>query len=90
MPPKYPCLICRKDVRTNSYAIECNTCKRWCHLACIRDPLFTEERYFDMSTSDDSWKCEVYSTINISEISATKFESTLLEELNNTNGKYFY
>ena len=52
---------------TNSFEI------RLIYNSIYCDRLFTEERYFDRSTSDDSWKCEVCSTINISEISGPRF-----------------
>lgn len=32
--PRYPCLICAKDVRTNSKAVACESCDKWTHIKC--------------------------------------------------------
>ena len=34
-PPKYPCGLCRKSVKRNQRAIECDECSEWFHTKCI-------------------------------------------------------
>ena len=56
-PPKHPCIVCQKNVTTNSIA--CSVCNRWCHSTCSDlDPQVL--KYFDAqhaATGTHSWSC---------------------------------
>lgn len=43
-PPKFPCVICSKSVRSNSKAIECDFCLEWTHLKCTNVTYSLTER----------------------------------------------
>jgi len=34
---KFPCVSCTKEVQINDYAIQCELCKSWEHIKCIRE-----------------------------------------------------
>ena len=56
-PAKHPCIVCQKNVTTNSIA--CSVCNRWCHSTCSDlDPQVL--KYFDAqhaATGTHSWSC---------------------------------
>ena len=31
---KFPCVPCKKPVKSNQKGLQCNTCKKWVHLKC--------------------------------------------------------
>ena len=56
-PTKYPCIVCQKNVTTNSIA--CSVCNRWCHAACS-DLDAQVIKYFETQhaqTGTHSWSC---------------------------------
>ena len=56
MAPKYPCIVCKKGVRTNSQAVCCDVCKLWCHTRCNTG--ISRERYLTFIADDDfDWTC---------------------------------
>ena len=57
MPPKYPCAVCQKAVRSNSLAAYCDLCGRWCHIR--HDKNFSKEQYDSLNKEDESfhWTC---------------------------------
>ena len=54
-PLKFPCINCRKPVKSNQRGIQCDFCDLWVHLKC--SPL-TIQQYDKLSTSDDEYFCE--------------------------------
>ena len=34
---KFPCVSCTKEVQTEDHAIQCELCKSWEHITCIRE-----------------------------------------------------
>ena len=57
MAPKHPCIVCQKNVTSNSIA--CSVCSRWCHAPCSDlDPQVL--KYFETqqaTTGTHSWSC---------------------------------
>jgi len=57
MPPAFPCLVCRKAVRKNSRAVDCDGCGWWCHIKC--GVKITDEQYELLKRGQIvlSWTC---------------------------------
>ena len=56
-PTKHPCIVCQKNVTTNSIA--CSVCQRWCHASCS-DLDAAVIKYFETQhaqTGTHSWSC---------------------------------
>ena len=55
---EYLCIVCRRAVRNNSKALECELCLQWCHIKCGID--ITPERYDRVVTGEETfdWVCE--------------------------------
>ena len=49
-PIKHPCISCKKSVRSNQKAIQCDFCDEWTHLKCTT---LSNSEYNILSTSDD-------------------------------------
>ena len=35
MNPKYPCKICKSEVKDNDLSISCDICNMWSHIECV-------------------------------------------------------
>jgi hypothetical protein len=53
-PIKYPCTNCKKGVRSNQRAIQCDFCDEWTHMKCTTISL---SQYNKLSTSDETFYC---------------------------------
>jgi len=57
MAPAHPCIECAKGVRSNSLAVNCDGCSRWCHIQCGTG--ITREQYVQLRSENEqfSWTC---------------------------------
>ena len=46
MPIKYPCLFCKKSVRSNQHAFQCERCQGWQHVGCNSG--FSHQQYLEI------------------------------------------
>ncbi|CAG2205039.1 unnamed protein product [Mytilus edulis] len=53
-PIKHPCTDCKKSVRSNQKAFQCDFCDNWTHLKCTN---ISTTQYHILSTSDDTFYC---------------------------------
>ncbi|XP_063436638.1 uncharacterized protein LOC134718077 [Mytilus trossulus] len=53
-PIKHPCTDCKKSVRSNQKAVQCDFCDNWTHLKCTN---ISNTQYHILSTSDDTFYC---------------------------------
>ena len=54
-PFHFPCSVCAHPVRSNQRGIECDSCLRWCHIACSDVDYY---QYQEMMESENfSWCC---------------------------------
>ena len=63
-PEDYDCGICDKEVEENDKAIDCDICKKWCHIKCIN---MSEETYDSLPEEKFDWvciRCKEKSTVN--------------------------
>ena len=55
-PVKYPCIGCKKPVKSNQQAIQCDFCDQWIHRKCT-NPLMAEPDYKRLGQSTDNYYC---------------------------------
>jgi len=57
MPSKYPCIVCTRSVRSNSLAVCCDICDKWCHISC--GTAISREDYITLVEKADNfaWTC---------------------------------
>ncbi|XP_038055839.1 uncharacterized protein LOC119727838 [Patiria miniata] len=58
MPIKYPCLFCKKSVRANQHAFQCERCQGWQHVGCNSG--FSHQQYLEIRDDPsrlDVWIC---------------------------------
>ena len=48
---KFPCVTCTKEVQIKDHAIQCELCKSWEHINCIREVDRPSERLYAVSYS---------------------------------------
>ena len=61
-PPKLPCENCKKVVPSNQKGVCCDRCNLWFHANKKCRPIdMTDDLYQDLSTSDQSWHCNICS-----------------------------
>ena len=53
-PIKYPCTNCKKGVRSNQRAIQCDFCDEWTRMKCTTISL---SQFNKLSTSDETFYC---------------------------------
>ncbi len=53
-PPKYPCGVCSRSVRSNQQGILCEVCYKWFHTRCLAMPC---DAYQSLGASDEAWCC---------------------------------
>ena len=53
---KDPCVVCQRDVKDEDAAVECDTCKLWCHSTCRG---ISEVEYQEMQEEEEEieWHC---------------------------------
>ena len=51
---KYPCKICQKPVAKNHFAIKCDLCNTWVHIACNK---ITKQTYRILQNDQTQWFC---------------------------------
>ena len=56
-PIKYPCTNCKKGIRSNQRAIQCDFCYEWTHVRCTTISL---PQLNKLSTSDETFYCTKY------------------------------
>ena len=49
------CIICTKHVLHHSYQLQCDTCKRICHIKCL--PCVTKEDSIYIDRLTNNWLC---------------------------------
>ena len=50
MAPRFPCLICHKNVANNHEAVQCNGCARWQHSACEAN--ISAQEYIELTQTE--------------------------------------
>ena len=53
-PPKYPCGLCLKSVRSNQDSVCCDTCEQWFHRKCMNMPI---DVFSALGNTSISWHC---------------------------------
>ena len=52
---KFPCTLCKKEVKKNHKALKCGECKKWNHIECTE---MSEEKYQEVATTKPFvWIC---------------------------------
>lgn len=52
---RHPCGKCDAPVKRNQKGICCDDCSSWYHTSCI---VMSDERYYQLGSSDEKWVCE--------------------------------
>ena len=52
--PKFPCMICAKNVSENVKAVQCHLCERWVHIKCNN---LNNIDYSYLRNNNESWYC---------------------------------
>ena len=54
---KFPCIECRKSVKSNQKALGCDSCKKWVHLKCT-DLTYARFSYLETNV-ETSFYCKI-------------------------------
>ena len=53
--PKFPCMICAKNVHDKDKAVQCDLCELWIHIKCNNLIIYLDYSY--LQNCDESWYC---------------------------------
>ena len=83
---KFPCSICKKNVRGNAKAVCCDICDNWVHIKCNS---ITHQRYAELTEPDNDVTFYCNTCINtempFGSVSNDSFIQTNILGLNNEN-----
>ena len=84
---KDPCGICKKKVKTDQKAIQCDSCESWVHISCNKT---SPSEYEQLVYKSDLWHCRVCNIKNNAErLPFTICDNFELININNSNSMRF-
>ena len=84
---KDPCGICKKTVKTDQKAIQCDSCESWVHISCNKTSL---SKYEQLVYKSDLWHCRVCNIKNnVERLPFTICDNFELININNSNSMRF-
>ena len=84
---KDPCGICKKTVKTDQIAIQCDSCESWVHISCNKTSLSEYEQLVYKSDLWHCWVCNIKN--NVERLPFTTCDNFELININDSNSMRF-